>query len=45
MSILSSTNSGKDSLVKSYSFRWTDTGYYEKYEWAINSSAFKPLSK
>ena len=46
MSILSSTDSGKDSLVKSYPFKWTDTSsYYEPYEWTINTSAFKPLSK
>ena len=45
MSILSSTNSGKDSLVKSYPFKWTDTSYYEPHEWTINTSAFKPLSK
>ena len=45
MSILSSTNSGKDSLVKSYPFRWTDIDYCEPYEWTINTSAFKRLSK
>lgn len=45
MSILKSTNSGKDSLVKTHPFKWTDTSYYEQYEWTINTTAFKPLSK
>lgn len=42
MSILSSTHSGKDRIVKSYSFHWTDTRKYDPLKMKIDTSRFRP---
>lgn len=45
MSILRSVNSGRNRIVKSYSFKWTDTREYKPYEGTLNYAGFRPLSK
>lgn len=45
MSILRSTNIGRNRIVKSYTFKWTNPNIYDPYDKPINTSAFRPLSK
>jgi len=45
MSILRSVNSGRNRIVKSYTFKWTGPDSYAPYDKPINASAFRPLNK